>query len=280
MILIELFCLGLILLISSYVFWEVIERKFILPLVIKALRHKLFPPGSTTPVTIDQLKFRPIAGLIEAKGVRIGNPPDGEWKSPHAVSIRRLYIKTNGIAGFATLPGVLKIGQFRLGFTIRKVDVLEVDGLEVLFEEEIVEAKLNRYSGSEQDWEDFHPHATPAGKKKMKVTRITPVTNHGFVQFIKDVKSREKSLLRAEKTAFKRKWKKWATRDQDGNQDNNNYINNDNREREDSESDIDSDEFRDVYGTDEQTFKIYKIMLVLILNECELMYANLTPILC
>jgi hypothetical protein len=167
--------------ITVSLFWEQIESTLLTTIVSRAIRLKLFEtkdPSESSLVSLGGLRVRPFSGLIEIHELRIGCPKAGEWTSPHVFFAQHLKIRTSGLGGFLTLPGLVKLGDFRIGFPVRKLDVVEAEGVEVFLED-------NKLSSD---------------------AKAAPPNNYGFLKYIKAKKAAQKSLNDAKREAWRRKW--------------------------------------------------------------------------
>ena len=116
-------------LLSALLLWPYIEsllRWLLVLLLTKRLR---------TRVAIDALLLR--RWSIEMRGILVENGP-GKWEAPYAVNIPRIRVEFTFWGLLSVIfPPNLRLGplEFHLGFRIKKVETIEVEGVSMFLED-------------------------------------------------------------------------------------------------------------------------------------------------
>ena len=99
-----------------------ILRKIILPTVLK--------------VNVELQHFSLTRNGVELKQLRIDNAP-GQWTAPFALRCEHFRFVTGGIGGWLSLQGLKRVGKgdIVIGFRSRHIESLDIDGLEIFFEQ-------------------------------------------------------------------------------------------------------------------------------------------------
>ena len=116
-------------LLSALFLWSYIEsalRWLLVLLLTKRLR---------TRVAIDALLLR--RWSMEMRGILVENGP-GKWEAPYAVNIPRIRVEFTFWGLLSVIfPPNLRLGplEFHLGFRIKKVETIEVEGVSMFLED-------------------------------------------------------------------------------------------------------------------------------------------------
>lgn len=164
----------LIVAATCYAFWDLAEER--LKPAFQALASRKL---GGVEVTFGTLKIR--RTFVELRDVRIANSP-GEFSAPYFAHLRLLRIQLTGLRDLLALPGVLRLGpswSFAVGFTIRRIETVDFEGLDIRVEEK-------KHEGSDSEW------------------------NCGAWDFAREQwlrrRARRLSLIKENISAFKKKW--------------------------------------------------------------------------
>ena len=109
--------------------WEHVEA-FLCWSLARVLSIKL-----RTKVSIDSLHLR--RWSVELRGICISNGP-GKWEAPYAIKLTRFRVQFTLLGLISVIfPPDVRIGplEFHLGFRIKKIETVEVEGLSVFLED-------------------------------------------------------------------------------------------------------------------------------------------------